>query len=208
MNTSSDAEQHNVGTNEVSGDVRRELLPRGFIVTIPATRTASSFIFPGILCAFFLYKSGEIIRGLMADFRGIKASILPIVLFLIFLWIIFQMFQLLFGHREVLRCSDDELEIFNFDFGYEWRRRSFLRRDIKGIEFAAVGFSGYGAITGLRFSAAGKQIKCLRGLPVLEANKILIELKNLGFDTTIDVAMPMMMEIEESRRKSFWGSFR
>lgn len=207
MKTSSDAGQHDVGTNEVSGNVRIELVPRGLIVTIPATRTASSIIIPGLLCAFILYKSAEIIRSLMVDFRGIKASVLPIFLFLIFLWMIFQLLQLLFGHREILRCADNELEITNFDFGYEWRRRSFLRQDVKGIEFAAVGFSKYGAITGLRFSAAGKQIKCLRSLPVLEANKILIELKNLGFDTTIDVAMPMMMEIEESRRKSFWGLF-
>ena len=132
MKTSSDAGQHDVGTNEVSGNVRIELVPRGLIVTIPATRTASSIIIPGLLCAFILYKSAEIIRSLMVDFRGIKASVLPIFLFLIFLWMIFQLLQLLFGHREILRCADNELEITNFDFGYEWRRRSFLRQDVKG----------------------------------------------------------------------------
>jgi hypothetical protein len=204
MKTSRDAENDVVGTNEVSGNVRISISPRGLIVTIPATRTTSSIIIPGLLCAFILYKSGEIVHGLV-DFRGIKASVLPIFVFLIFLWMIFQLFQLLFGHREVLRCVDDELEITNFDFGYAWRRRCFFRGDIKHFEFATVGFSKYDGITGLRFSAAGKQIKCLRDLASVEASKILNELKNLGFDTKTDVATPMMVEIEESKRKSFWG---
>jgi hypothetical protein len=42
-------------------------------------------------------------------------------------------------------------------------------------------------------------------LASVEASKILNELKNLGFDTKTDVATPMMVEIEESKRKSFWG---
>jgi hypothetical protein len=208
MEASSDAGKHDFDPNEViGGNVRISILPHGLAVTIPATRTASSVILPGLLCLFILYKLWEIVQNLVVDFRGRNVSVLPVFVSLLFLWIIFQFFRLLFRHREVLRCTDDELEITDFDFGYAWRRRSFLRRDIKRIEFAAVGFSRYGAVTGLRFSATGKQVKCLRGLLPVEANRILSELKNLGFDTTIDVAMPMMIEIEESRRKSFWGRF-
>ncbi len=81
-----------------------------------------------------------------------------------------------------MRCTNDDLDIINLDFGYAWRRRSFLRQDIKGIEFVAVGFSKYGSVTGLRFNAAGKEIKLLRGLRSAEAEKILAKLSELGFD--------------------------
>jgi hypothetical protein len=203
MKTNSDA----VVPNEVSGNVRISILPRGLIVTIPATRTASSVLLSALLCAFILYKSVEIIRDLMTDHRGSEASIFSVLVSLICFWMIFQLSRLLFGHREVLRCTEDGLEITDCDFGYAWRRRDFFRRDVERIEFAAVGFSRYGAVTGLRFNADGKQMKCLRGLRSVEANKILSELRTLGFDTTVDPAMPMMMEIEESRRRSFWDLF-
>jgi hypothetical protein len=96
---------------------------------------------------------------------------------------VFQLSRLLFGRREVLRCTNEDLNIIKVDFGYAWRRRSFLRQDIKGIEFVAVGFSRYGSVTGLRFNTAGKQIKLLRGLRSVEAQTILTKLSELGFDT-------------------------
>jgi hypothetical protein len=96
---------------------------------------------------------------------------------------IFQLSRLLFGRREVLRCTNDDLDIINLDFGFAWRRRSFLRQDIKRIEFVAVGFSKYGSGTGLRFNVAGREIKLLRGLRSVEAQKILAKLSELGFDT-------------------------
>jgi hypothetical protein len=205
MMITGDVEKGALNSNEVSGNVRISILPNELIVTIPATRVNSSAILSALLIAFFLYKLMDVVRALVIGHPGsggliASAFVLPFVL-----WIVFQLSRGLFGHREVLRCTGDRLEITEFDFGHAWRRRSFARGDIKQIEFAAVGFSKYGAVTGLRFSASGKQIKCLRNLLSVEANKILSELRNLGFNTTVDPAMPMMMEIEESRRKSFWG---
>jgi hypothetical protein len=169
--------------NEVSGNVRITTLPDGLIVTIPATRPASSAILPGLLCAFLLYMSGGLVHELLDDLGESKAAILPGVVLLIFSWMIFQLSRLLFGRREVLRCTNEDLSIINLDFGYAWRRRRFVRQDIKGIEFVAVGFSPYGSVAGLRFSAAGKEIKLLRGLRSAEAQKILAKLNELGFDT-------------------------
>jgi hypothetical protein len=170
-------------TNEVSGNVRITTLPDGLIVTIPATRPASSVVLPGLLCAFLLYMSGGLVHELLNNLNEGKAAMLPAVVLLIFSWMIFQLSRLLFGRREVLRCTNEDLNIIKVDFGYAWRRRSFLRQDIKGIEFVAVGFSRYGSVTGLRFNTAGKQIKLLRGLRSVEAQTILTKLSELGFDT-------------------------
>lgn len=170
-------------TNEVSGNVRITTLPDGLIVTIPATRPASSAVLPGLLCAFLLYMSGGLVHELLNNLNEGKAAMLPAVVLLIFSWMIFQLSRLLFGRREVLRCTNEDLNIIKVDFGYAWRRRSFLRQDIKGIEFVAVGFSRYGSVTGLRFNTAGKQIKLLRGLRSVEAQTILTKLSELGFDT-------------------------
>ena len=170
-------------SNEVSGNVRITTLPDGLIVTIPATRPASSAVLPGLLCAFLLYMSGGLVHELLDNLSGSKATVLPALVLLIFSWMIFQLSRLLFGRREVLRCTNEDLNIIKVDFGYAWRRRSFLRQDIKGIEFVAVGFSRYGSVTGLRFNTAGKQIKLLRGLRSVEAQTILTKLSELGFDT-------------------------
>jgi hypothetical protein len=170
-------------SNEVSGNVRITTLPDGLIVTIPATRPASSAVLPGLLCAFLLYMSGGLVHELLNNLNEGKAAMLPAVVLLIFSWMVFQLSRLLFGRREVLRCTNEDLNIIKVDFGYAWRRRSFLRQDIKGIEFVAVGFSRYGSVTGLRFNTAGKQIKLLRGLRSVEAQTILTKLSELGFDT-------------------------
>jgi hypothetical protein len=169
-------------SNEVSGNVRITTLPDGLIVTIPATRPASSAVLPGLLCAFLLYMSGGLVHELLNNLNEGKAAVLPGVVLLIFSWMVFQLSRLLFGRREVLRCTNEDLNIIKVDFGYAWRRRSFLRQDIKGIEFVAVGFSRYGSVTGLRFNTAGKQIKLLRGLRSVEAQTILTKLSELGFD--------------------------
>jgi hypothetical protein len=126
--------------------------------------------------------SGGLVHELLNNLNEGKAAVLPGVVLLIFSWMVFQLSRLLFGRREVLRCTNEDLNIIKVDFGYAWRRRSFLRQDIKGIEFVAVGFSRYGSVTGLRFNTAGKQIKLLRGLRSVEAQTILTKLSELGFD--------------------------
>lgn len=200
-----DVEKRALNSNDVSGNVRITILTHELVVTIPATRADLSAILSALLIAFFLYKLVDVIRDLVIGHPGSEGLIASALVVLLALWIVFQLSRGLFGHREVLRCTEDQLEITEFDFGHAWRRRSFFREDVKQIEFAAVGFSRYGAILGLRFSAGGRQVKLLRGLRAIEAHKILVEFEKLGFDTKVDPAMPMMMEIEESRRRSFWG---
>jgi hypothetical protein len=205
MMITGDVEKRALNSNDVSGNVRITILPHELVVIIPATRAGLSAILSALVIAFFLYKLVDVVRDLVIDHSGSEGLIASALVLLFVLWIVFQLSRWLFGHREVLRCTEGQLEITEFDFGHAWRRRSFFRENIKRIEFAAVGFSRYGAILGLRFSAEGRQVKLLRGLRAIEAYKILVALEKLGFDTTVDPAMPMMMEIEESRRKSFWG---
>jgi hypothetical protein len=196
METSSDEGKVDLDLTEVSGNVRISIVPDGLIVTLPAPRTISSLILPALLCAFLLYVSGGIAHDLLDGLWGSKAAVVPALIFLIFSWMSFQLARMLFGRREVLRCTNDDLEVINCDFGYTWRRRTFSKQDVKGIEFASVGFSGYGAVKGLRFEGAGKQIKLLRGLRSAEAEKILTKLTALGFDTGEGPAIPATAEIE------------
>lgn len=186
MTTSSEAGMVDLDSSEISGNVRISIVPDGLIVTVPAIRTTSSLILPALLCAFLLYVSGGIAHDLLDGLWGSKALVFPALVLLVFSWMSFQLVRMLFGRREVLRCTNDDLEIINFDFGCAWRRRTFLRQDIKRIEFAAAGVSRYFSVKGLRFEGAGKQIKLLRGLRSVEAQKILTRLSDLGFDTETD----------------------
>lgn len=113
--------------------------------------------------------------------------------------------QYLFVGVHNLRCTRDYLQVIDVIRGRTTRTRSFLRTEVKDIRFGAVSFSRYGSIGGLIFEVAGKKIKALYGLRCIEAQKILDELQRLGFDVCRDVGMPMMIEMERSRRSSWLG---
>lgn len=104
-----------------------------------------------------------------------------------------------------LRCTRETLEVIDIIHYQGSETRSFSRTEVKGICFGAVSYSKYGAICGLVFEAAGKKIKMLYGLKSPEAQKILGELERLGFDVIWDPGMPMMVEMETSRRQSWFG---
>jgi len=44
----------------------------------------------------------------------------------------------------------------------------------------------------------------LDGLEIIEAQRLLSELKRLGYDTVYDVGMPMAVEMALERRNSIW----
>ncbi len=69
--------KEDLGSSEVSGNVRIRTLPHELVVTIPATRKASSVVLPGLLCAFLLYMSGGLVHELLDNLSGSKATVLP-----------------------------------------------------------------------------------------------------------------------------------
>lgn len=114
-------------------------------------------------------------------------------------------FQYLFVGVHNLRCTRENLEVIDVFHGRAKKTRSYKRSDVTGISFGTVSFSRYGATGGMIFEAAGKRIKALYGLKCVEAQKLLNELQRLGFDVCRDPGMPMMIEMEQSRRKSWFG---
>lgn len=177
------------------------------MVILPAKRSMGSMVLPIMFCSYVLYLLIQTFRDFVLAYRRGDGSFLSAILILLFLLIIFQI-VLSLGSREVVSFTNEKLEIDNIEFGYRWRHRSFQKLDVKQVEFAAVGFSKYGTITGLAFRDNGGRVKILRGLRSVEAQKILMEIRRLGFDIVSDPAMQMMVEIEQSRRKSFWGLLR
>jgi hypothetical protein len=154
-------------------------------------RTAKYLAYGVISCTlFFALPSG--IRFLLA------------VAFLLVVAIV----QFVFAKIHDVRCTRDSLEVIDISHGGTVRTRSFLKSEIKRVRFGTVSYSRYSAVTGLLFTAQSNDIKALYGLKCIEAQAILEEIQGLGYDVEHDVAMPMTVEMELSRRKSwFWHWF-
>lgn len=104
-----------------------------------------------------------------------------------------------------LRCTRERLDVIDTVLGRVRRTRSFPRADVKRVMFGAVSLSKWGTVNGLVFEATGKRIKLLYGLQSVEAQKILEELRRLGFEVHCDPGMAMMVEMAKSRRSSWLG---
>jgi hypothetical protein len=103
--------------------------------------------------------------------------------------------------QKTLRCTPDHLEIIHAFHGRIRRRQSFAKSEVKSIQYDE-GTSIISANSGrLRFIAGKRNYQCLLGLKSLEAQRILDELRKMGFDAIRDPALPMMLEMEQSRRK-------
>jgi hypothetical protein len=120
MMITGDVEKDALNPNDVSGNVRITILPHELVVTILASRVDSSAILSPLLIAFFIYKLVDVVRNLVINHPGSGGLIASVLILLFVLWIVFQLSRGLFGHREVLRCTEDQLEITEFDFGQAW----------------------------------------------------------------------------------------
>jgi hypothetical protein len=105
-----------------------------------------------------------------------------------------------------LRCTRDGLAVIDVFHGRKTKTRFFPRAEVRRVRFGAVSYSKYGATCGLIFTAADKSIKTLSGLKCIEAQEILDELQRLGYNVVHDPTMPMMIEMERARRKSWFGN--
>jgi hypothetical protein len=171
----------------VSGGFRIEISPDELVVSEARSTEASFAIYLtyGVLFLFILYK-----LVLTNRFLPFFALLLAIVVRYLFVGI----------HN--LRCTRETLEVIDIFHGRAKQTKFYTRSEVKTIRFGAVSYSKYGGIGGLIFEAAGKRIKTLYGLKCAEAQDILDELQRLGFDVYRDPGMPMMVEMELSRRKS------
>jgi hypothetical protein len=216
----------NSGTAEVSGNVRVETLPDQITVTMPAERSAREFIVCGFLFIVVLVVFDDSIFHYLAG-----AGVIPVALAArigpwikpvpslfspfasLAIWcivmgqILFDSLRGLLGGRQVLRCTRTRIEIVDIDFGRVWRRRFFSRSKIDEIVFGAPGFR-LGSRRGMSFVAAGDRVRVLPGLKAPEAQRVLKEMKRLGFDVVSDPHLLRMVELEQTRRKYVFPLFR
>ncbi|HEX8812225.1 MAG TPA: hypothetical protein VF742_09565 [Terracidiphilus sp.] len=102
-----------------------------------------------------------------------------------------------------IHCTRENLEVIRARPRRPAESRLFPRPQIQQIRFGAVAYGKYSAVMGIVFNVNGKKIKTLRGIEIPEAQTVLNELKRLGYDTLIDVGMPMAVEMALERRKSW-----
>jgi len=215
----------NSDTTEVTGNTRIESLPDRLTVTMPAERSAREFVACGFVLlvvlvifdsAIFHYLAGVgLISAAMAArigpwIRPAPSIFSPFVNLFICCLVMgkmaFDAFRGLFGGRQTLRCTRTRLEVTDIDLGRIWRRRIFPKKQVGEIEFGGIGMT-IGSRRGLSFVADGKRVRIFPGLKAPEAQRILAELKRLGFDTVRDPSMLHMVELEQTRRKYVFPIF-
>lgn len=177
----------------ISGGFRIEISPDELSIAQAASNRAR-------LCMYLLY-------ALVFCCVVVTAGWSPSSLIIIGVVLVAGLFRYLFVGVHNLHCTRGKLEVIDVIRGRTKRVRSYPLTEIKGITFGAVSFSRYGATGGLIFEVGEKRIKALYGLKCIEAQKVLDELQRLGFDVCRDVGMPMMIEMEQSRRNSWLGRF-
>ena len=170
----------------ISGGFRIEISPQELIVTKTGSSAVSTLVLLAVLA----------LGALLSDSSLVYSAI--VVSAVLIGWY-------LSGVDHNLRCTRERLEVLDVFQIRAPKTRTYPCSDVKQIAFSAVSFSKYGSINGLAFEACGKRVKMLYGLKSVEAKIILDELERLGFDVFHDVAMPMMIEMEQSRRKSWIG---
>lgn len=129
-----------------------------------------------------------------------------IILAVFLLFLTFALVSRYFQGTNNIHCTREHIEVIQI------RPRSpavsllFSRSQAQQIRFGALAYGKYSAVMGIVFNANGKKIKTLRGIEIPEASIVLNELKKLGYDTVIDVGMPMAVEMAlERRNRSILG---
>ena len=125
----------------------------------------------------------------------------------LFLMVIFgasALFQSSIGKNNI-RCTRESLQVVRVVRGRTAGSWTFPIELISAITYSVFSSSRYGNTCGLAFSVQSNKVKTLAGLKIVEAKKILDELDRLGFSVVRDVAMPMMVEMEQERRKSIFS---
>jgi len=164
------------------------------------------------LAAYVLVMISPLLGSLLSDTRDFDLWnwLLALALLYVGVVLLWQGFRALFPAGESLTCDKDTLTISRIP-GYvldgRWTSKSFPSKEIKQLAWGVVHWSRYGGTTGLIFYVDGKKKKILNGLEAPEAEQVLQGLTTLGIDTVHDPAMPMIIEMAMSRRKSRFGLF-
>ncbi len=168
---------------------------------------------------FFLWQSTKVLallgfglQSLAAAHRDLEDTLIDLALvfliglaFVLLFAIAINLLRPLFGSRQAMQCTRDELELTSIDFGRVWRKRFFPTAEVGATEFGVHSISRYGVTKGLVFLVRKKRVKALRGLKAKEAQQILEIMRRLGFNVSLDPAMKMMIDLEESPGRFWWG---
>jgi hypothetical protein len=108
----------------------------------------------------------------------------------------------IFKSKTRLHCTPEAVELI-FMFRDRVRRTySYAHTEIKHFQYDA-GLSVFLGTTGsLTFFVNGRKISCLRGLKCMEGQRILEKLIKMKYDVVRDPGMSMLLEMEQTRRKS------
>jgi hypothetical protein len=163
----------------------------------PGEKWVARFVLGLLVCAYWLFFSlSQLMSGVT---RGGLVSAAIVGVFLAGVLALAS----LKGKTE-LRCSLEGLEIVRVVRGRVKGVRTFSRSEVKRVQFVDDSFFENGARGRLGFIASGRPVTALKRLGSVEAQKILNECRRLGYDVVCDTGMPMMIEMEESRRKSWF----
>ena len=124
--------------------------------------------------------------------------------------VIFRLARAFFPSGQSLVCSRNEFVVGSIhakSFTGKWTYESYPTALVRELRLTTVSYSEYRATLGLSFQVHGKPHSCLHGITVQEAARALESLRRLGLDTKVDVAMPMMVEMEKSRQRFLGGIF-
>jgi hypothetical protein len=140
-----------------------------------------------------------------------ELSIRLIVSLLVWLFIaisfVFALRIMMLQIRKRLRFTPDVIEIIETHRGRLHRTQSYLKADVTTLHYEEEMSIFPGTKGRLCFTVGDQQIKCLYPLKCLEANRILSELQRMGFDVLRDAGLPMMIEMEQARRKRPFALF-
>lgn len=184
-----------------------------FLVQISADRSPRILILSVVGLIFLFAQGARLVTTVEAKLHTrpenwlyyVAIICLPVLGVLLFLWVVLQFSRPFFGSQQSLRATRAGLELASTDFGRTWQKRAFVKEEIDAISFGAVSVTRYGAVNGLKFNVHRKEIKALRRLKAVEAQRVLEELRRFGFDVVIDPAIRMVIEIEQARDRSVFG---
>jgi hypothetical protein len=186
------AAQHLTGV-QLSGGFRIESLPDELTVTRDAWLSFSSL---RSRWAYFLLLSFWLLVLAVSAGRFFYIGIA--------LGFVTGFLRYMFAEVHNLHCTRDSLDVIDVVRGRQKRTRSFPRTEVKNISYRALNYPMGAQHATLVVTLATQRIEALYRLKCVEAQQILYEIQRLGYDVEHDVAMPMMVEMEQSRRKSWF----
>jgi hypothetical protein len=138
--------------------------------------------------------------GLLFAWPPSEQALLSLYANLVLVVILITFFIALRKGKMKLRCTPDVIEVIDLYRGRVRKTYSYARSEVKKLQYDAR-LSILSESGSLVFNVRGERMRCFSRLKCLEAQRILDELRRMGYDIVRDPGMKMSMEMEQTRRK-------